>query len=209
MKDKVKKIHINIDNKTVCYVSYDDYKEMKKFYENKLKAKSLKREYKIGNIVRYRERDWYVIKVEGNSIKLLLKDILSKEDINKYSPDKWYNNEKFLRLSDNVRPPFNYEESYVKNTVLENFKNDLGIKGTVDLLTKAEYEELQNTNEDILKCNDWYWLQDDNSSDTYAYGFNVNSNGSLDDYNVHYTHGVRPVVSLEPLELFKLEIESN
>ena len=36
MNNKIKKIHLSIDNETKCYVSYADYKKMKRSYEKKI-----------------------------------------------------------------------------------------------------------------------------------------------------------------------------
>lgn len=147
--------------------------------------------------INFKGLDWYVLEENNEITKLLLKDVLDEERITKYCPDAWFRNGKEVRHSDNVRAPFNWNKSYIKTTVLLNFKRDLGLgsNSRLTLLTKEEVEALPD---EVRKCNAWYWTKSNASddNDSYAYAWLVYSNGYVSWNNVYYTNSVRPVLYL-------------
>ena len=92
--------------------------------------------------IKFKDLDWYVIEETDDSVKLLLKNVLDKERIRKYSNDDWYVDGYKVRLTSDVKPPFDWEKSYVKNIILENFKNDLGIECDITIPSKEYIEKL-------------------------------------------------------------------
>lgn len=73
------------------------------------------KEYEIKEI---RGLEWH----ELGDNKYLLKNVLDENRIKKYVDDEWYRNGCEVRHNDNVREKFDWDKSYIKNIVLENFK---------------------------------------------------------------------------------------
>lgn len=132
------------------------------------------------SIINFKNLDWYVIDIDeiNGTTRLLLKDVLDEERIKKYVDDEWYRNGSYVRHTYDVRPPFNWDNSYIKNVVLPNFIKDLGIECEATLLTKEEVESLPD---DIRRCNNWWWTRTNASDETdkYAYAFGVSDGGSV------------------------------
>ena len=143
--------------------------------------------------IKFQGLDWYVIDFNNDEVKLLLKDVLDEERIKKYSDDDFMINKHEVRHQDNIRE-FDWDKSYIKNTILPNFKNDLNIECEVDLLKKEEVENLQD---EIKKCNDWYWTKTKNSSNAYDAFFVISSGYVYYIGNAYDACGVRPVVVLK------------
>ena len=148
--------------------------------------------------IKFKDLDWYVIEETDDSVKLLLKNVLDEGRIEKYSNDDWYVNGYEVRLTNDVKPPFDWEKSYVKNIILENFKNDLGIECDITIPSKEYIEKLPI---EIRKCNCWYWTNTPsyfNAAGAYASVFSVNPAGELDlRYHVANSNGVRPIITLK------------
>ena len=153
--------------------------------------------------IKFKDLDWYVIDIDGDKVKLLLKNILDEDTVTKCVDDEWYRNKQYVRHTSCVRPPFDWSKSYIKNTVLPKFKELLNVECEVDLLSKEEVKALP---EDIRKCNDWYWTKTNASdqSDKFTYAFRVNSDGYLSYIGVSSDCGVgaRPAVSLDTSSLY-------
>lgn len=150
------------------------------------------------DVINFEDLEWYVLETNENTTKLLLKDVLDEERIKKYSEDDKYCERNEVRHSFNLYPPFNWENSYIKNVILPNFIKDLGFyRDNVEatLLSKEEVETLPN---DVKKCNAWYWTKSDATDDnnTYAYAWSVYSDGSVNWNYVNNTIAVRPVLIL-------------
>lgn len=174
--------------------------------EQKLNGKKERKNMEKYSIINFKNLDWYVIDIDeiNGTTRLLLKDVLNEERIKKYVDDEWYRNGSCVRYTYDVRPPFNWDNSYIKNVVLPNFIKDLGIECKATLLTKEEVESLPD---DIRKCNDWWWTRTNASDETdkYAYAFYVDIDGFVNNYNVYNAvNGLRPAVSISS-ELFKNE----
>lgn len=172
---------------------------------------SIKHNYKLYEEIKWKGLDWIIIGLDNENIRLLLKDVIPRSILEEIIEDKWYlASDNNVIMSDNIRPPFNFEESYVNTDILPEFLFNLDIEdrqgiADIDLLTK---EEVENLPEEVKKCNDWYWTKTNYESDSkYAYVWNVYSSGNLYSSNVTgSTLGLRPAVSLS-LESFNLESE--
>ena len=145
--------------------------------------------------ISYKKLRWIVIEETDEEVKLLLKNILDEERIEKYSDDEWYINEKYVVHTSDIRAPFNWDKSYIKNTILPNFLKDLDVDGNIDLLTK---EEVENLPEEIRGSNDWYWTKTNyENDDRYARAWFVSQYGVLYGYGASSTScGVRPVITI-------------
>ena len=147
--------------------------------------------------IKFKDLDWYVIEEIDDSVKLLLKNVLDEERIKKYSSDDWYVDGYEVRLTNDVKPPFDWEKSYVKNIILENFKNDLGIECDITIPSKEYIEKLPI---EIRKCNCWYWTNTPSyfNAAAYAYVSFVSPAGELGLwYCVTNSFGVRPIITLK------------
>lgn len=148
--------------------------------------------------IKFKDLDWYVIKEIDDSVKLLLKNVLDEERIKKYSNDDWYVDGYEVRLTSDVKPPFDWEKSYVKNVILENFKNDLGIECDITIPSKEDIEKLPI---EFRKCNFWYWTNTPSyfsAANPYAHVYFVYPAGELYHWrHVTYSSGVRPIITLK------------
>lgn len=146
--------------------------------------------------IQFKGLDWYVIDIDGDNVKLLLKNVIDEERIKKYADDDFMINGNEVRHSDCIRLD-DMEKSYIITTILPNFIKDLGIEAEATLLTK---EEVDNLPEEIRKCNDWYWTKS-----RYGYYSDwggyfawrvVTSGGVYSDY-LTIEFAVRPVLYLK------------
>jgi len=191
------------ENETLGFYSKDEFIELtlKDILENLDYANyEIIEDIELHKTITYKDLEWYIIDIKDNEVKLLLKDVLDEERIKKYSTDEWFVNGKCVAHSDCVRAPFNWDLSYIKNTILDNFSKDINCPAT--LLTKEEVEDLPT---EIRKSNEWYWTKSNASSenDRYAYAWYVDSDGFVDTYYVYYGngYGVRPVITISKSEL--------
>ena len=167
---------------------------------------SIKHDYKLYEEIKWKGLDWIIIGLDNENIRLLLKDVIPRSILEEIIEDKWYlAGDNDVIMSDNVRPPFNFEESYINTDILPNFCEHFNIIcNDIDLLTK---EEVENLPEEVKKCNDWYWTKTNYESDSkYARVWRVGSTGYLGNDYVFGGGGLRPAVSLS-LESFNLESE--
>lgn len=148
--------------------------------------------------IKFKDLDWYVIEETDDSVKLLLKNVLDEGRIEKYSNDDWYVDSCEVRLTNDVKPPFDWEKSYVKKVILENFKNDLGIECDITIPSKEYIEKLPI---EIRKSNHWYWTNTPsyfNAANAYAHVYYVIPTGELSQwYYVSNSRGVRPIITLK------------
>ena len=222
MKNKVKKITITDQNGNQhTYVEYKNYKKLLKLY-NKLNGKysmseALKSLASVAITLNDKQRKYDEITIGGNTYFVLnvdeeehkvtycMKDVLSREEMLKYFPDKWYqdSSDYCVRYNSDIRNN-KFEDSYIYKVLNSTFKEDklkdLDIVGDVRLLTKEEVEGLDEEHRNISK---WYWTMtpyDDMNqlkAGSYAHVFYVYSTGQLFNYYVYGTLGVRPVFTLK------------
>ena len=144
--------------------------------------------------IKFKGYEWIKLEENDGKTRLFLKNTLDEDKLEKCVEDEWYLDGCEVRLTENVRPPFNWENSYVKKVVLENFKKILGIECDVDLISKEEVEEL---NEEARKSDIWYWTKTPSNYNEYAYAFVVSGSGVIGDRNACLTYGLRPVIQLD------------
>ena len=144
--------------------------------------------------IKFKGYEWIKLEENDGKTRLFLKNTLDEDTLEKCVEDEWYLEGCEVRLTENVRPPFNWENSYVKKVVLENFKKILGIECDVDLISKEEAEEL---NLDVRESDNRYWTKTSSNYDIYACAFYVDDSGIIYDYGVGLTLGLRPVIQLD------------
>lgn len=144
--------------------------------------------------IKFKGYEWIKLEENDGKTRLFLKNTLDEDTLEKCVEDKWYLDGCEVRLTENVKSPFNWENSYVKKVVLENFKKILGIECDVDLISKEEAKEL---NLDVRKSNNWYWTKTPPNCNKYARVFYVLGSGLIDDYGAFITRGLRPVIQLD------------
>lgn len=182
-------------------------KELKEFIENYDKKHRI---VKFGNF------DWYVIEKDDETMKLLMKECLSKEMIKKYfTNENMIDDDYDVRFSYDIKNPL-WRDSYIRYVLNSAFLNEFDIdklevmKTTVEcddvqaatndyvrLLTKEEVKKIEK---DILKVNrefEYWTLSPYYFSGSNALGFNVSSSGGLSNSNVTYAYAVRPVVCVK------------
>lgn len=146
--------------------------------------------------IRFKDLDWYVLEEKDGITKLLLKNVLNKERIKKYADDDFMYNDEYVRHQDTIRP-YDWDKSYIKNIILPNFLNDLGVDAEIDLLSIDEVRDLPD---EIKECDLSYWTK--SRSDNSNYAFDVYNDGGVDDDIVRYYNAVRPVLYLKSVNLF-------
>ena len=142
----------------------------------------------------------YIGNTKDGRSKILLKNVLTEEQIKKYCEDDKYRDGNEVRHSFNLYPPFNWEDSYIKNVILPNFIKDLGLSEENVEATLLSKEEVESLPEDIKKCNAWYWTKSNASdeNDKFAYAWFVGNDGYVNySFMGMYSFAVRPVFYLD------------
>lgn len=143
---------------------------------------------------------------ETDEVTYCMKDIMSKEDIEKYFTDKWYvDSYKDVRFNSDIRNN-KYEDSYICKVLNGAFKEDklkgLDVVGNVRLLTKEEVETLDTEHSQTDSNRYGFWTMtpyndmDNLTSGSCARVFRVDSDGGLGAADVYNAYGVRPVITL-------------
>lgn len=171
-----------------------------------------KKEYKVGDIVKYNNYNWYVIKVNNDNVTLMMKDVLDEEKIKKYFTDKNYldddNDVKFNIDKTN----FDWNDTYIKRVLnsafLEEFnKEELNLmktnydedKYSDDYIRIPTIREVEKLDINIRKCIKSYWTMSPsyfNSSLTTAFVWSVHSTGYIGRSWSTSVYGVRPVINI-------------
>ena len=148
--------------------------------------------------INYKNMEWIILEQNKDCTKLLLKDVLSAEIIKDICEDESYY-ENGMAHRNNLKYPYDWKISNIRMVLntrfLDNYldKNDLEKMGDdyVRLLTKDEVEDLDD---EIKECDDWYWTMSRYDSSNVWY---VSSSGSLSNGNVYdFDYGVRPVITI-------------
>lgn len=176
---------------------------------NGIKYKKVEDEsFKLYDLVKYNDYEWYIIKVDNNNVTLLMKDKLDSDTMESLF-DEEYDIQFNLDTSNN-----DWADSIIRQTLNEKFidefnKNELNIMKTnydedkysndyIRLLTIRETAKLP---EQIRKINECYWTispSNFNSNYSAARVWYVMSSGSLNPWcYVTYYLGVRPVINLK------------
>ena len=139
--------------------------------------------------VNFKNLEWYILEINEENVKLLCVNVLDEKHIKKYIDDERYRYEDRVRYDlDFYNSTISWENSYIKNIVLENFKNDMGIDCEVDLLTR---EERNNLIYQIRNCNKWYWTK--TMFDNHRF-FAGTASGFSSPLRLDACLGIRPVL---------------
>lgn len=198
MKNKVNKMVIQKSNGiTECYVLNKDYVELEEKYKTLLasiEAKKSEKELKLYDIVNYCNHEWYVIKIEEDTITLMLKDVIGTCT---YSDN---NNNDFaesncIKLLNEFMKKININDLVVLD---RNYDEGKFYTGLIGIPTLREIEAMPMS---VRECGDAYWTMTASygvSEDSgHAWVFSVISSGNLYNNFVDFTRGVRPVIKLK------------
>ena len=177
------------------------------------------------DLIKYNNYEWYIIDIDNDKAILLLKDKLSKEEMQELFDEDLLDDDKETRFSYDYKnwrwsdspirqvlntkwlSKFNKNELVQMKTEIE-FNNEKMIAN--DFIRLMTYEEIQNMPLEILKSNKYgYWL----GSPSYV-GFGVahvhvvGSSGVNGGSGVYNANGVRPVILVKlPLDPEQNEYE--
>ena len=216
--NKIEKIHLNIDNKTTCYVKYDDYKKMIQSYEDKIKQckkEVVKNTSKIGDVVAYNGYDWYIIEEKDDSFVLFMKERMNKDLIKELFTDtRMIDDDYDVRFSRHEKNS-DWRDSYIRQVLNTKFLEKFIIDDLVLMATKYDSgkeckdyirlitaDEINNLDINIRKVNDGYGYWTMSPSNFYGYSGalvrRVFSDGNVGSgYGVYNSYGVRPVIQVK------------
>ena len=163
-------------------------KELEKYIEN------LDEELKLYDVVEWCNYEWYVIKIEVNTVTLMLKGIIGTCT---YSDD----NSNDFKDSNCLKILNDFEEKLNLDNLMLMYTNYDEDKFTSTLIRIPTLREIEKMPMDIRKCGEYYWTM------TASYGasedfddagvFAVDSYGRLNGWGVDSTVGVRPVIKIK------------
>ena len=196
MKNKVNKMFIQKNNGiTECYVLNRDYRELEEKYNNLLASiEAQKLEKELYDIVNYCNHEWYVIKIEKDTVTLMSKDVIGTCTYSDSNSNDFAESNCIKLLSSFLAELNLYELEDMKINYDENkFCNSL-----IRIPTLREIEAMpmrvRACGNSYLTMTASYGVSEDSD---YAYVFYVYSTGQLDRDHVANTRGVRPVIKLK------------
>ena len=161
----------------------------------------------LGKEIKFCGFDWYIINQYEDNVVLMMKDILSEEEINKYiKSDPIMVNGSCVRYNDNIRHN-EWELSYIHRVLNGEFLNqNKELKENIIEIRLPKKEEIEELDYEIRQANDWYWTCTPYETDNEHYikrVWYVDSSGGLDFGNyVNFPIGsVRPAVVLKSSNL--------
>lgn len=196
MKNKVNKMFIQKNNGiTECYVLNRDYRELEEKYNNLLASiEAQKLEKELYDIVNYCNHEWYVIKIEKDTVTLMSKNIIGTCVYSDNNSNDFTESNCIKLLSSFLTKLNLYELEDMKTNYDEN-------KFYSSLIRIPTLREIEAMPMNIRECGDAYWTMTSSyavSEDSgYAFVFRVNSVGDLDSDLVSNARGVRPVIKLK------------
>ena len=177
---------------------------------------------KIGDIVKYNNYEWYITKINNESVTLMMADVLSDDDINELFDDKTYvdgNDVVYSKNNDN-----DWANTYIREVLNSKFldkfsKEELNVMRTNysenkfadDYVRIPTVWEIRELDEDIRFKGESYWTMT-TSPDNFngnARTWDINTYGYIHYSNVTYSGSVRPAVSLKTEILNKNELDSS
>ena len=198
MKNKVNKMVIQKNNGiTECYVLNKDYMELEEKYNTlvaSIEAQKLKKELKLYDVVKYCDHEWYVIKIENDTVTLMSKDVIGTCTYSDNNSND-FTESNCIKLLNEFMKKININDLAVLD---RNYDEGKFYTGLIGIPTLREIEAMPM---DVRKCSDAYWTMTASygvSEDSnYAYVFTVSSAGYLYYDGVDSTNGVRPVIKLK------------
>ena len=189
------RITINRSNGiTECYVLNKDYRELEEKYNNLLASiEAQKLEKELYDIVNYCNHEWYVIKIEKDTVTLMSKNIIGTCVYSDNNSNDFTESNCIKLLSSFLTKLNLYELEDMKTNYDEN-------KFYSSLIRIPTLREIEAMPMNIRECRDAYWTM------TSSYGvsedcstasvFRVYSDGLLYSSNVNNARGVRPVIKV-------------
>ena len=177
---------------------------------------------KIGDIVKYNNYEWYITKINNESVTLMMADVLSDDDINELFDDKTYvdgNDVVYSKNNDN-----DWANTYIRKVLNSKFldkfsKEELNVMRTNysenkfadDYVRIPTAWEIRELGEDIRNKGESYWTM---SASPYYFGgsasaWNVYAYGGIYADDVADSGSVRPAVSLKTEILEKNKLDSS
>ena len=197
MKNKVNKMVIQKNNGiTECYVLNKDYMELEEKYNTlvaSIEAQKLKKELKLYDVVKYCDHEWYVIKIENDTVTLMSKDVIGTCTYSDNNSND-FTESNCIKLLNEFMKKININDLAVLD---RNYDEGKFYTGLIGIPTLREIEAMPM---DVRKCSDAYWTMTSSygvSEDSdYAFVFRVYSSGYLNYDGVDSTNGVRPVIKV-------------
>ena len=163
-------------------------KELEEYIENSDK------ELKLYDIVNYCNNEWYVIKIEEDTVTLMSKNIIGKCT---YSD----NNSNDFTESNCIKLLNDFMKKLNENNLMLmkiNFDED---KFTNCLIRIPTLREIETLPMNIRNCGELYWTMTSSYAVSEDYDsarvFAVHYSGYLSNWDVNSTLGVRPVIKLK------------
>ncbi len=167
-------------------------KELEEYIE------SLDKEPKLYDIVNYCNNEWYVIKVEEDTVTLMSKNIIGKCTYSDNNSND-FTESNCIKLLNDFMKKLNKKDLRLMKI---NFDEDKFTNCLIRIPTLREIEQMPMS---VRECGDAYWTMTSSygvSEDSdYAFVFFVGSNGYLYYNSVNSTYGVRPVFTLKTEQL--------
>ena len=197
MKNKVNKMVIQKNNGiTECYVLNKDYMELEEKYNTlvaSIEAQKLKKELNLYDIVNYCNHEWYVIKIENDTVTLMSKDVIGTCTYSDNNSND-FTESNCIKLLNEFMKKININDLAVLD---RNYDEGKFYTGLIGIPTLREIEAMPM---DVRKCSDAYWTMTASygvSEDcTNAVVFYVDSTGYLGASGVFGASGIRPVIKI-------------
>lgn len=154
----------------------------------------------IGKEIKRWGYDWYIIDSNEETTVLMMKDVLSEEEIKKYTNDKIMLYEKYVRYSDNIRCN-EWNKSFIFILLNGEFlKQNPDLAEEINEIRLPKKEEIESLEDyKIRGASTLYWTctpYEDNDDSRIRRAFSVYSYGDLGDHFVDSGGAVRPAVTI-------------
>lgn len=155
--------------------------------------KSLDKELKLYDVVKYCNHEWYVIKIENDEVTLMLKNVIGACTYNDNNSND-FEESNCVDLLNNFMYKLDMSDLIIMSI---NYDEDKQINSLIRIPTLREIEAMPMS---VRECGDAYWTMTSSygvSEDSdYAVVFYVYSTGFLSWNYVHGSFGVRPVIKI-------------
>lgn len=168
--------------------------------------------YKIYDLIKYNGYEWIVINVKNDKLTLMMKNCLSKEKIKeifnnnyldkdsdvKYSLDKKISDWNKTEIKRGLNNEFLKE--FDKKNLIEMKTNYDEDKYSFDYIRIPKIREIERLDRDKIVPDKSCWTMSPlyfNATNGNASELVQSDTGFLSDWGVHYSFGVRPVITLK------------
>lgn len=181
---------------------------------NGIKYKKVEDEkFKLYDLVKYNDYEWYIIKIDNDNVTLLMKNKLGNDTMKSLFDEEYLDDDYDVKFNLDVKNN-DWADSIIRQALNEKFinefnKSELNIMKTnydedkysndyIRLLTIREVEKLP---EEIRTINEYYWTLSPSrftSNSSNAVVWSVPPSGSLNPWmHVAASLGVRPVINIK------------